>query len=196
LGITPGQLKFARQCHSDHIQAIRTLEDQPGEADAIITALPGAAIAVLVADCVPVLLYDEKRRAVAAVHAGWRGTVKKIVSKTIRRMKEEFNSAPSDILVGIGPSISAERYEVGEEVIEQVKEVFDGGAGLLKEGKAPGKAYFDLWECNKRQALEEGVPESQIEIAGVCTFSNPRLFFSARKLGPVSGRFAAGIMLK
>lgn len=195
LGIASVQLKFPLQCHSDHIQLISSLGDATEEADALVTAWPGMAIAVLVADCAPVLFYDKKQRVIAAAHAGWRGTVKGIVSKTIRKMKDEFNSRPSDILVGVGPSISVEHYEVGEAVIEKVRETFGDNAGLLKEGNVAGKAYYDLWECNKLQAMEEGVPESRIELAGVCTFANTRLFFSARKLGQTSGRFAAGIML-
>ncbi len=190
-------LIFPAQCHSNKV----SLVDAEGKldleiADALITATPDICIGVLVADCVPIIFYDKKFHVAGVAHAGWRGTVGLIAVNTIRKMTLEFNSNPNHIIAGIGPSISADHYEVGEEVIEQVNQVFGNNHQLIKPSSAPGKGYFDLWQANKIQIMGTGVPEKNIEICGSCTYSNPDVFFSARRLGFDSGRFGAGIMLK
>ncbi len=189
-------LIFPVQCHSHKV----SLVDAEGKldleiADALITATPDICIGVLVADCVPIIFYDKKLHVAGVAHAGWRGTVGLIAVNTIRKMTLEFNSDPNHIIAGIGPSISVDHYEVGEEVIEQVNQVFGNNHQLIKPSSTPGKGYFDLWKANKIQIMETGVPEKNIEISGWCTYSNPDVFFSARRLGFESGRFGAGIML-
>lgn len=191
------RLIFPTQCHSDQVvlvDATTDAEDLAG-VDALITVTPGICIAVVVADCVPVLIFNPKKKVAAVAHAGWRGTVKKVLSKTIRKMKTDLGCDPAANLVAIGPSISVKRYEVGEEVAQSVKETLGDREDLIRKNETAGKYLFDLSHANKLQAIEEGVPKTQIEIAGICTFSNPGLFFSARRQGQRSGRFGAGIML-
>jgi polyphenol oxidase len=197
LGIAVNRLVFPGQCHSDIVKTVdsQTRYDELCYTDGLVTATLGLFIGVLVADCVPVLLYDRKQHVAGIAHAGWRGTVSSIASKTVRKIKDEFNSKPSDIVAGLGPSISADNYEVGEEVIDKVFGTFGNNAGLIKPSSSPDKGYFDLWKANKLLLLESGLPSENIETAGICTFNNSDIFFSARKLGPDSGRFGAGIML-
>jgi YfiH family protein len=147
------------------------------------------------ADCVPVLLYDPVKGAVGAVHAGWKGTVGKIVTATVKAMQEMFGTNPKDLKAGIGPSICPEVYEVGEEVIEAAVKAFGTKEGLITHENGQGKGYFNLWEANRIQLLSMGVPADAIEVAGICTYRQSHQFFSARKSGNRAGRFAAGIML-
>ena len=197
LKIDQNQFIFPRQVHGNHIEII----DQPTNApdipdtDALITNQPGICICVQTADCVPILIFDPVRKIAAAVHAGWRGTVNKIVSKTIFSMQRNFDSIPEDLLVGIGPSIHLHAYEVGKEVINPVREKFANYRQLLKFSTNSDKAYFDLWEANKTLLLATGVPEENIEILGFCSYSHEALFFSARRDGQDTGRMVSGIML-
>ena len=163
--------------------------------DAMVTSVPGLCLAVLTADCVPVLLFDPRKRVVAAVHAGWRGSVKLIARKTVEILQQEFKCQPTDILAGIGPSIGPCHYEIGPDVISQVKDAFGGTADYINDQSADGKGYFDLWEANKRQIMDAGVPPQNIEIARICTYCNAHLFFSVRHQKGRTGRFGTGIML-
>lgn len=197
MGIGEGKLFIPSQTHGANVQVVTndTISDKLQDTDALITAIPGICVAVLSADCVPVVVYDKRQQVVAAIHAGWRGTVARIVQKTIQGMKARFNSRGEDIVAGIGPSICQEVYEVGLEVVDQVEQAFGKDAKLVKQG-APGKGYPDLWRANLIQLLEEGVPERNIEVAEICTFTNSDNFFSARKEPAGTGRFASGIMLR
>jgi YfiH family protein len=163
------------------------------ETDALITSERGICIAVMSADCVPVLLYDKKNQAIAAVHSGWRGTVARILEKTLAEMKRTFGTEGKDLVAGIGPSVSQESYEVGEEVVSEVTNAFGSDSSLMIL-KPNNKAQLDLWKANKLQLLAFGVNENSIEISDLCTVKNNNYFFSARKGD--SGRFAAGIVLK
>jgi polyphenol oxidase len=147
------------------------------------------------ADCVPLLLYDPVGGAVAAIHAGWRGTVSKIVSRTVEAMRENFGTNPADLVAGIGPSICPEVYEVGEEVILAAEQAFGSVTELVQPTK-PGKGLFNLWEANRMQLLSAGIRAENIELAGMCTYQGSDQFFSARKSGNRAGRFAAGILLR
>ena len=137
---------------------------------------------VLAADCVPVLMYDSRMRVIAAVHAGWRGTVGRIAAQTVERMQDEFGCDPRDVIVGIGPSIGPCCFEVGEEVVEAARE------GL-------GNYQLNLWEANRRQLRQVGVEDARIEVAGICTVCHHDQFFSYRGDRGNTGRFGAGIML-
>ncbi len=193
------KLLFVSQCHSDRFVCIeKGSAFVPGqEADALITNVPGLCICVMGADCVPLLAFDPKKNVVAAIHAGWRGTASGISLKVLEAMRERFGCRPGDMWIGIGPSISQEKYEVGEEVYasffeqrpEEAKRVFRYDAER-------NKYYPNLWEANKWQALSLGIPEQQIEIGGICTYSHPEEFFSARYFQNKTGRFAAGIRLE
>jgi polyphenol oxidase len=194
MGVEPSQLFFPSQVHETRILHVRT--DTPRtelmNTDALITGERGVCIAVMSADCVPILLYDQRNGVVAAVHSGWRGTVARILGKTLERLSEQFGSQGMDVIAGIGPSVSQDSYEVGEEVIYNVRKNFADSDSLLIE-RPQNKAMLNLWQANKIQLLEFGVPETQIEISDLCTVKNNKHFFSARKGD--AGRFAAGIML-
>lgn len=188
---------FPRQTHSAHVAIITSENMQPAiaDTDALITNEPGLFICVQTADCVPVLLFDPKKKVVAAIHAGWRGTVAKIAALTIQKMTEAFGCNPMDIQAGIGPSIHMHAYEVGPEVIQAVKENFNNTGALLKPSLNEGKAYLDLWEANKTNLMEAGLSEENIEVMGLCSFEHHDLFYSARRDGIQTGRMVSGIRL-
>jgi polyphenol oxidase len=197
LGISPMQLFFPAQTHSIHVKRVEpgTTSGSLTDTDALITDTPGLCICVMSADCVPILLYDPVKKAAGAVHAGWRGTVGKIVTATVQAMQQAFGTSPADIVAGIGPSICPEVYQVGGEVIEAVIQAFGRETDLITGQNGEGKGYFNLWEANRLQLLGLGVQPASIEIAGICTYRQSDQFFSARKSGNRAGRFAAGIML-
>jgi hypothetical protein len=198
MGVAPIHLVFPSQTHSDHVKLVQahTLPGELEDTDALICNTPGICISVMSADCVPILLYDPVTRAVAAVHAGWRGTVAKILEHTVRQMQSQFDTQPSDLIAGIGPSICPEVYEVGPEVITAVAEVFGTKENLVSRENGEGKGFLNLWEANRLQLLSLGVRPEAIEVAGICTFTHSDVFFSARKSGNKAGRFAAGILIR
>ena len=188
----------ANQTHSDHITVIteeatkgwEALENAVADSDALITDLPGVMLVILTADCVPILLYDKKKKVVAAVHAGWKGTRSQIVFKTVVKMTEVFGSDPADILAGIAPSIGKCCYEVGKDV---AKNFFESPEALRRKGE---KYMLDLPAVNHYQLLKAGLLESNIELSGVCTACEVDSFFSYRKEQGCSGRFMSLIGLK
>jgi len=195
MGITTDKLVFPSQVHLTNIVNVTstTPKDSLLDTDALITQEKGLCIAVMSADCVPILLYDQRNQAVGAVHSGWRGTVARILEKTLAEMNRAFGTRGADLVAGIGPSVSQESYEVGGEVIDEVERAFGTESALMIK-KPNKKAHLDLWKANKVQLLEFGVPEHHIEISDLCTVKNNQHFFSARKGD--AGRFAAGIMLR
>jgi polyphenol oxidase len=200
LDIKPDHFIFPKQTHSATIKIIGNDYFDNGEhqkknflaaTDAVITNLKGICIGIKTADCVPILLFDQKRKVIAAIHAGWRGTVQNIASLAVKRMISEFNSDPADIIAGIGPSIGPEVYEVGKEVWTQFDQQY-----IQPNGSHTGdKRLLDLWKANQDQLIGAGIPSNQIELAGLCTYLNPGTFFSARRDGAETGRMATGIML-
>jgi YfiH family protein len=201
LEINAERLIFPKQTHTATIKAINTgffdLTDAGqkrylNNTDAVITSLKGVCVAIKTADCVPLLLYDPKQRVIAAIHAGWRGTMQMIVLKTIEKMMEEFATVPSDLFAGIGPSISPDVYEVGEEVWRR----FDPECYLPTNPVNAEKRLIDLWNANYQQLFTAGIPLDQIEVARICTFSDTDHFFSARRDGIKTGRMATGIMMR
>ena len=208
LGIADSQLILPYQTHSDKVDVIdghflQLSNDEQYKAlqgiDAIVTALPHICIGVSTADCIPVLLHDTKRNVIAAIHAGWRGTVAGIVKKSIEVMRHRYNSCASDIRAIIAPGISIDAFEVGDEVYE---EFCKAGFAMQQIAKrypttAGGeKWHIDLWEANSLLLQQCGVARENIHIAGVCTYKNHTNFFSARRLGIKSGRIFSGILLK
>ncbi len=188
---------FARQTHSDHVAVVNsamgknTIEDT----DALITSDPGLYVCVQTADCVPVLLFDPVKRVVAAVHAGWKGTISKIAEKTVAKMIDTFGCNPADIVAGIGPSIHMHDYEVGPEVVAAVEANFSNSPALLKPSMNKGHAFFDLWEANRTVLQEAGIKDEHIELMGLCSYEHADLFFSARREGSETGRMVSGIKL-
>lgn len=172
------------QKHTDKIVVV-DYDLGPKIADAVVTNRAGILIGIQVADCVPVLLYDTKKHAVAAVHAGWRGTAAEILKKTISTMSSRFYSSPDDILIAVGPSIKSCCYEVGHEVAEGVHKATGKGDYMKKKG---GKYYLDLPSANRQQALAAGVPEENIWLSDECTFCMPDKYYSYRFAKGTTGR--------
>ncbi|HSC56723.1 MAG TPA: peptidoglycan editing factor PgeF [Nitrospira sp.] len=162
--------------------------------DALITDQPGVTVVVRTADCVPVLLYDRRRRAVASVHAGWRGAVAGIVSKTIELMVSRFAIEPHDLRVSIGPSAGPCCYEVDDAVLEPLRRSRQDCSLLVRDDHG-NKARLDLKALVRRQTSESGVPPGQITVVNVCTICHPTLFYSYRREGRVNGTMLNGISL-
>lgn len=197
-----GRLTFADQRHTDRVAVVtRELAGRGhgGSADAaaafpatdaMITSLPGVALAILVADCAPVVLYDPVRRAAGVAHSGRAGTVSGVVPKTIAAMTATFGSAPADLVIGIGPAIGAASYEIGEAEAAQVMAAFGPeGKRLLTENR-PGHALFDLTGAIRRQLDAAGVPGGHVHDLAIDTRRSTGTFFSDRAARPC-GRFAA-----
>jgi YfiH family protein len=200
-GIPEGNFLYASQVHSGDVKIIDSAAIESGvltynpRTDATITALPGICLIVMVADCVPVLLFDPVKRVSAVIHAGWRGTVQFITSNTIHAMVEHFGCDPSGILAGIGPSIGPCCYEVGEEVRQFIGQNFGTIEGYFISDTCTSKPHFDLWYANRRQLTDNGVKPENIETSGLCTKCKQNIFFSSRASGGITGRFAAGISM-
>lgn len=185
-----GSVAFPMQTHSCTIEIV-TEQNKSSvfeNVDALITNVPGILIGVLSADCVPVLLADPIKNVVACVHAGWRGTAAEIVKYTILKMQAEFDCLSTNIVAGIGPSISAANYEVGEDVAAHFRDA-------SKQKVSPGKSCIDLWTENKIQLREMGLKEEHISVSAQCTYCNPDTFYSARRDGITTGRIASAIAL-
>ena len=214
----PWPLITLRQIHSDIIRCVELIPEQPLTGDGLITATPGLLLAIQTADCLPVILVDTKRHAVGVFHAGWRGTVKRIVEKGVGEMHRCFGSRPRDLKAAIGPGIQGCCYEVGEEVRIKFESQFAYGASLFRETKdsdpvrekypllfltarAPGhselpkKIFLDLVEANRQQLLAAGVPKKSIETSPLCTNCHPDVLFSYRAEKGKTGRLlgVAGI---
>ena len=163
--------------------------------DAIVTDIPGIAIAVTTADCVPIILYDEVHHVVAAVHAGWRGTAQNILSITLDAMNRVYGTQPCDVMAGIGPCIGVDAYEVGQDVVEAMRDAGYNIESIATYNRTTGKMHIDLAAANADLLLRSGVDLMNIEVCGICTHSNSRDFYSVRALGNTTGRFLTGVML-
>lgn len=172
--------------------------------DAVMTNELNVCIGVSTADCIPILLYDTKHQAAAAIHAGWRGTVKHIVQKTIKEMGIVYQTKPQELQAVIGPGISLQNFEVGDEVYEQFANACFDMERIArrfrvmqpKEGELPLKWHLDLKLSNRIDMETMGVLPQNIIDEGICTYDNTNDYFSARKLGVDSGRIYNGIILK
>lgn len=184
------------QKHSADVRLVNNVDDtrQPEKAlgetvycDALVTRTPRILLGVKTADCVPVLLADARTRACAAVHAGWRGTLASIVTRTLERMAREFGTQAGDVSAAIGPAALACCYEVGDEVISAFKEKFSDADNLFKATR-DGHALVDLHRANREQLIAAGVPLEQIYCAPLCTMCRTDLFFSYRREKRTHGR--------
>ena len=200
----PCSVVQAHQVHGCEVALI----DRPGitrEAlegyDALVTNIPGVAIGVRTADCIPVLLYDPVRSVVAAVHAGWRGTLARISREVIFRMGQEYGTDANDLKAVIGPGICGECFQVGEEVAASFRDAgFPIDAiyrwnGAKVEGDMRTGHHINLPEANRRILIEEGVDPANIIVSGICTYETVSLY-SARREGRECGRNINAIMLK
>ena len=205
LGIPTDRLIIPYQTHSCNILAIdhtfieRSEKDRHTilqDKDAMITNLSGLCLCVSTADCIPLLLYDCTHHAIAAIHAGWRGTVGRIVAETIQAMHTAYGTRGTDIQAIIGPGISLDAFEVGIEVYQAFENAnFDmEHIALWHEDK--GKYHLDLPMANRIQLQEMGIPTKQIYDSHICTYTHHKDFFSAQRLGTKSGRILNGIMIK
>lgn len=202
LGIETDSLVVPHQTHGTQVRTITgsflasddgTREMLLDGVDAVMTDVRGLCIGVSTADCIPILLYDPITRAACAVHAGWRGTVARIVAKAVAAMAETYGTRPVDVVAQIGPGISLANFEVGDEVWQEFSR-----AGFCMEAisRRYNKWHIDLWECNRRQLVDAGLQKQNISVAGICTYANSGEFFSARRLGIKSGRIYSGIIIR
>ena len=135
------------------------------------------------------------RNVIGVAHAGWKGTLKSIALHTVRAMENGFGSSPHNIIVGMGPSIGPCCYEVGPEVITELKAVFSNYQNYVRHESRDGKGHLDLWKANLDQLLHAGIERKNIEMAMKCTCHNPDVFFSYRHQHGETGRFGAGISI-
>ena len=201
LDIAPNNLVLPHQTHETTVRLVASeLLSMPQEVrqmvlegvDALITNVPGACIGVSTADCIPIILYDAEHRATAAIHAGWRGTVKRIAQNTIAQMRTAFGTNPQSLRAIIGPGISLHNFEVGNEVYE----AFANAAFPMQEiAQRQEKWHINLPLCNQMQLQEAGVKAENIHATDICTYDRCNDFFSARRLGINSGRIFTGVTI-
>ena len=207
----PWPLVTLRQVHSDIIRFVDSAPESQLVGDGLITATPGVLLGIQTADCLPIILVDPKRRAVGVFHAGWRGTVKRIVEKGVGEMRRHFGTQARDLKAAIGPGIHGCCYEVGAEVREKFESQFAYAEKLFHEveesdpvrekypmlfltARAPGhsilpkKIFLDLVEANRQQLLAVGVPAKSIETSPLCTNCRTDLLFSYRAEKGKTGR--------
>jgi YfiH family protein len=203
-----------RQIHSDLIHRVNKTPQEQVAGDGLLTQTAGMLLGIQTADCLPIILVDVKKKAVGIFHAGWRGTVKRIVEKGIGEMGRYFGTLPGDVKAAIGPGIHGCCYEVGTEVRDQFASQFAYAAELFRESKdsdpirrkypllflsarppghsdLPKKVFLDLIEANRRQMIDAGVPAKNITASPLCTSCRTDLLFSHRKEKGVTGRMMA-----
>jgi purine-nucleoside/S-methyl-5'-thioadenosine phosphorylase / adenosine deaminase len=208
-----------RQIHSDLIHCVESAPEQPPTGDGLITASPRLLLAVLTADCLPVIVVDTKNHAVGVFHAGWRGTVKRIVEKGVGEMRRHFGTRPRDIKAAIGPGIHNCCYTVGEEVRTEFQSQFAYADNLFHEikesdairekypllfltARAPGHSelpkniFLDLVEANRRQLMDAGVSPKNIDSSPLCTSCRKDILFSHRGDDGITGRMMGAVGIK
>jgi len=201
VGVPPERLLRLKQVHGNHVVVVRPGEARPDspppEADIILSNDPAVALAVQVADCVPLLIADRASGAVAAAHAGWRGTAANVAGTTVAALAREFGSRPSDLVVAHGPSIGPCCYTVGVELLEEFRRGgFEDWLDRWFSERDRGGLLLDLWAANRAQLAAAGVPMEQIHQSGLCTASHPGVFASYRRDGKGTGRIAAVIRVQ
>lgn len=191
----PGyRLVHLKQVHSDVIHIILDFPNATLRGDALITALPRLVLIIKTADCVPVLLVDKKKRIIAAVHCGWKGTRLRLLENVVSAMEMRFGSLPADILAALGPSIGASCYEVGEEVRRAFRANGFPDALFRPIPGRPLKYLFDLREANRLQLRHQGLRDGNIFSVDICSHCDPR-FPSYRRDRANSGRMLSFIAL-
>ena len=190
-GKTPEDFVLSKQSHETKVLKVGTKDRGKGITkdrdyegiDALITDEKGIILSCFSADCVPILFYDPIHKAVGACHSGWRGTKGKILQNVVEEMRKHFSSNPAEILIAIGPSICKEQYVVSEDLalsfLEDYPDLGEDTASPIQR-ISKDKFQLDLWDLNRRIALNCGIKEEHISISGYCTMENPELFFSHR----------------
>jgi polyphenol oxidase len=198
LGADPGDFVFCIQAHGPNVQVVTaadrgrgtlTQDDAIPGTDALVTAEPGVALTVMVADCVPIVLYDPVAHVLACVHAGWRGTVARVSEAAVTSMRS-LGSDPPNVIAGLGAAIAPDRYQVGEDVRDAAEQGLGASAAKVIRADGTGRWLFDLWTANHLVLEEAGVLASNIHVAAIPTGSVRGMFFSDREVRPC-GRFAA-----
>lgn len=179
-----------KQIHSDRVLVAGAAKQNIGEGDALIAAEPGALVAIRTADCLPILMADPVRRAVAAVHAGWRGTAAGIAAKTVEAMRDRFGSRPDDLIAVIGPGIRSCCFEVGVEVAREFQSQFPERSDLNE------RTRIDLAEANCRQMCQLGVRVERIVTSGLCSCCGGEAFHSYRRDRQAAGRMVTAIGIR
>jgi YfiH family protein len=183
LDATDWPMVTAKQIHSADVRSVLDDKDARGEAlpgDALTANVEKLLLAIQTADCMPILIADERARAFAAVHAGWRGTLAGIVARTIERMQQVYDSRPADLHAALGPAICAEVFEVGAEVLDAFREKYDYAETLFSNLEPNGKGHINLNRANTQQLIDAGIGANRIYDSGLCTWLRNDLFFSYR----------------
>ena len=202
VGSKPDRLMRVKQVHGNAIRVLKrgllpvgASEVRP-DGDAVIANEAGLALAVMVADCVPILLCDPVRGAAAAIHAGWRGTCARIASTAVEAMRREFGTNPADVIAAIGPSVGPEDYEVGDSLITAFLDAGHARSAVDRWFVAGGaKPHLDLWAANTDQLIESGIDPTRISRCGLSTVSHPGVFDSYRVEGEKAGRMAGVVVV-
>ncbi|MCW8802848.1 MAG: peptidoglycan editing factor PgeF [Ignavibacteriaceae bacterium] len=187
LGLNEKMVSYQKQVHEDKISSVDSF-GSCGESDALITTTKNLGLAISSADCPAIFIFDPSVKVVAAVHSGWRGTEKKILRRTIQKLKSDFNSNPSNLICYIGPSISQQNYEVGEEVAAK----FDRQFVMNSENKF----YLDLTRTNYKMLIDERVKKANIQVTRLCSYEYETILHSYRRDGLKSGRALGVIAMK
>lgn len=205
IGVQVEDMVMSKQTHTTNVRVVTEEDRGKGivrdrdytDIDGLITNVRGICLVTSYADCVPLYFVDPVRKAIGLSHSGWRGTVGKIGKKTVELMTESFGSDPADILACVGPSICSDCYEVSQDVIDKVKEVFDEALweSLFYE-KGNGKYQLDLWKTNEEVFQEAGILPEHIAVTNVCTRCNSRILYSHRVQGDKRGNLCAFLALK
>lgn len=194
LEIARDRLVMPHQVHDCVVRRIDGPQQETIEGvDAVMTNVERLCIGVSTADCIPILLYDPVHRAVSAIHAGWRGTVLRIAQKAVEAMHDAYGTEATALQAVVGPGISLDSFEVGDEVYEQFE---TAGFEMQAISRRDAKWHIDLPACNRIQLKEAGVREEHIQMTGICTYQQHERYFSARRLGIQSGRIYTGILIK
>jgi YfiH family protein len=198
LGTTPDRVLRVRQVHGRIVRVVRASDGPPDptalpDGDAIVSNVTGAVLAVVVADCVPLLLVDPRRGAAAAVHAGWRGTCASVAPAAVEAMVEAWGTRPADLIAAIGPSIGATDYPVGESLVDAFAQAGHGRSIDRWFSRSGGELRLDLWRASADQLEAAGVRASRIAVAGISTAAHPGWLESYRRDGSGAGRLVAAV---
>jgi YfiH family protein len=205
VGATPGRLMRVKQVHGNQVRVLarghvlQGASDVRPDGDAIVSNEAGLVLAVMVADCVPILIADPVRGAAAAVHAGWRGTCARVAIAAVETLSKKFDSDPADLFAAIGPSVGPEEYEVGEPVVEAFEKAGHDRHVLDRWFLAPrrgfSKPHLDLWRANADQLIASGLRADRVFTCRLSTVAHPDVFDSFRVEGERAGRMAGLVVV-
>ncbi|HIW21084.1 MAG TPA: peptidoglycan editing factor PgeF [Candidatus Dorea intestinavium] len=199
VGVKEDSLVFSAQTHTTNVVEVtrENYKDNFADVDGMITKVPGLTLVTFYADCVPLYFVDPVKKAIGLSHSGWRGTVHKMGKVTVEAMTKAFHSNPKDILVGIGPSICQDCYEVSEDVIKEVNHAFKGYQEKdLYYQKDNGKYQLNLWRANELVLEEAGILKENLATTNLCTCCNSDFLFSHRASKGKRGNLSALLALK